>query len=405
MKNKISKFSFFLLVLIVGCCPIGKYGVFANNLPKVSLIPFQGLETTGARSITYFTFSSNRPFLAVSQFAMDNPAGKTGADGGNSDIFSLIYQWDGHQFIPFQRLPSHGARDWAYFNIKNNHFLALASLRVGNGQPYNLNSFSTIYEWDGCKFTPIQDILTQAAQEWTFFSIDKDFYLVVANYAENVPSSAGNNATTPKLNFGVNSVIYRWNENAKKFDSYQSILTQAAFNWEFFTVDNEHYLAVSNGVGPVSNIYIWKNRKFQLFQSIPSSKPINIKAFTIEQKHYLAISNLAGDSAIYMWDGKQFIFFQKIIGPGGRRFVFFTDLGNHFLAKINYLVGTQYQLLSQIYAWNGEKFVKVLDFPTYGGTDATFFTIRNTRYFAVSYGNKNKDSYRMDSEIYKFVVK
>ena len=60
-------------------------------------------------------------------------------------------------------------------------------------------------------------------------------------------------------------------------------------------------------------------------------------------------------------------------------------------------------LKSDVYEWQDTKFKLITQFTTYGGTDATYFTIGNQNYLAVANANKSNTSFRVDSVIYKFI--
>ncbi|RKZ17604.1 hypothetical protein DRQ50_04790 [bacterium] len=91
--------------------------------------------------------------------------------------------------------------------------------------------------------------------DWEFFTISGDHYLAIANYY---------NGTTLNLN----SVIYKWNTGTLQFDSFQSIATNGAFDWHFFTIETDHYLAIANfhngsTHNADSKIYKWNTNTLQ----------------------------------------------------------------------------------------------------------------------------------------------
>ena len=74
--------------------------------------------------------SSPQIFLAVANFE-PNEKGQE---------FSVIYKWSQRRrrFAPYQRVLTHGARDWEAFEVSGEHFLAVANHREGRG--YGLGS-------------------------------------------------------------------------------------------------------------------------------------------------------------------------------------------------------------------------------------------------------------------------
>lgn len=65
-------------------------------------------------------------FLAVANFHPN--------DKGQE--FSVIYKWSQRRlrFAPYQRVPTHSARDWEAFEVAGEHFLAVANHREGRAQ-------------------------------------------------------------------------------------------------------------------------------------------------------------------------------------------------------------------------------------------------------------------------------
>ena len=92
------------------------------------------------------------------------------------------------------------ANDWEFFTIGNTSYLAVANNQ--NGNSYNIPS--NIYSFDqtqppGSQFVLVQQIPTNGAYDWEFFTIGNTSYLAVANYY------SGNSWRIP-------SNIYRFDE-------------------------------------------------------------------------------------------------------------------------------------------------------------------------------------------------
>ena len=102
-----------------------------------------------------------------------------------------------HGFISFeyvQRILTHGARDFEYFSMKNNHYIVVANefsqlityntvsdpKRVSISNDYEVDSI--IYWWSGRFFVEWQRIPTNGAVRWSsFLGPKKETFLVVAN--------------------------------------------------------------------------------------------------------------------------------------------------------------------------------------------------------------------------------
>ena len=102
-----------------------------------------------------------------------------------------------------------------------------------SGSSYNTNS--SIYTFDPSlsQFVAFQQIDTNCAYGLESFSIGNTTYLAVANAFDGVTS----NTTSP---------IYRFDPSLSQFVVFQQIVTDGAFNWEYFTIGNNSFLAVAN---------------------------------------------------------------------------------------------------------------------------------------------------------------
>ncbi|MCP4362604.1 MAG: hypothetical protein GY796_31750 [Chloroflexi bacterium] len=92
----------------------------------------------------------------------------------------------------------------------------------------------------------------------------------------------------------LDSIIYKW--NGASFVEMQTILTNGALDWEFFTVGSEAYLAVANYYDGTtynidSTIYRWNGTSFVQFQTVPTNSAWDWKFFTIGSDHYLTMAN------------------------------------------------------------------------------------------------------------------
>jgi hypothetical protein len=82
-----------------------------------------------------------------------------------------------------------------------------------------------------------------------------------------------------------------------EFQEFQSIPTHGANDWEFFTIDTNHYLAVANHhnytYNTDSKLYQWNGTNFVDFQSIPTHGTFDWEFFTIGTNHYLVAANFS----------------------------------------------------------------------------------------------------------------
>ena len=84
-------------------------------------------------------------------------------------------------------------------------------------------------------------------------------------------------------------------------NEFQSIPTNGAYDGEFFTINNDSYLAVANMFDGStynidSKIYKWNGTNFVEFQTILTNAALDWEFFTIGSAYYLAVANYSNDS-------------------------------------------------------------------------------------------------------------
>lgn len=375
--------SFLLLMLMTTLS-----GCEGDSGGPLAFMEVQSLQASGGRDLRYFTIGRER-FLALAQTW----------DGTTPDIDSHIYRWDGTSFVPFQSIPTHWATEWEFFTIGADNYLVVAN----NHTIGNFDIDSHIYRWDGSQFVLFQAIPTRGASGWKFFTINNEPYLVVANNGGNYK------------NYNVDSVVYKW--DGAKFVEFQSLATNAALRWEFFTLDGSAFLAVANYSTDFtatfnidSKIYRWDGNKFTEFQAIPTSGAHYWKFFTIGEHHFLAVANLhsgpnrtnlAIDSKIFIWNGSKFVEFQAIPTTGAVSWDFVSFRGYHYLAAAFWKNDAgSYQLESRIYRWNGSEFDDYRTVPGIGASDCAFFTMDDDLYLGVANGGDSSGSHAA-SKLYR----
>ncbi|XP_030431667.1 thrombospondin-type laminin G domain and EAR repeat-containing protein [Gopherus evgoodei] len=289
---------------------------------------------------------------------------------------SAIYKWTDGKFQSYQNIPTNQAQSWCYFTIGKKIFLAVANFEKNQrGQ-----QFSVIYKWSYRteKFFPYQRIATHSARDWEAFDIDGEAFLAVANHREGD-------------NHNINSVIYRWNPRTGLFEANQTIPTSGAYDWEFFTVGPYSFLVVANTFNGTStkidsHIYIWLGGSFQLFQSILTFGAADWEVFRIGDRIFLAVANshsydsgtvmpnnyYAINSSIYELNitAQMFVKFQDLLTYSALDWEFFSVGEDYFLVVANSFDGFTFSVNSIIYRWQGyEGFVAVHRLPTFGCRD------------------------------------
>ena len=256
----------------------------------------------------------------------------------------------------------------------------------------------------GSPLVPFQSIPTQGAYDWEYFTLNGQSYLAVANY-QNGSSNV------------INSQIFKFDAMSNSFLLFQSIPTVGATDWEFFTIDNQSYLAVANSNNGSSRtvnsfIYRFSGTQFVLFQTIPTLQASDWEFFTMGNGSYLALANryndttTSVDSKIFRFDNingtSSFILFQSIPTAGARHWTFFSIGNQSFLALAN-----QYAQ-SQIFVFNASTnlFSPFQSIPTLAAVDWTYFVMGGQSFLAVSNNcapfNSSTTNYSVDSQIFRF---
>lgn len=180
---------------------------------------YQTLLTHGAHDWESFMIGRDT-YLAVANYY----TGQVEDIDPNWNLESMIYKWNGREFLPFQAVPTYGGHDWESFTIGNDVYLAMANFYTGSTQ----NTYSRIYKWDGERFVEFQSVFTYGGHYWKHFTAGNNTYLALANFCNDTTSL-------------VNSFIYRW--DGKKFAEVQVIPSSGGCGWESFVIGNDTYLA------------------------------------------------------------------------------------------------------------------------------------------------------------------
>jgi hypothetical protein len=329
----------------------------------------QSISSSGAYTLEPFVNGSDH-FIAINNYK-DSSA--------SYNIDSVIYKWNGSQFVPVQSIPTHGASSIRPFTIGGSFYIAISNLF--NGSSYNIDS--VIYRWNGTEFIQFQTLATQGNVDFEYFIIGTDHYLAAANF-----STDGNR--------NINSKIYKWDGTG--FAEFQSIPTRASTDVEFIMAGNEKFLAFtsSDDNGPDNldtTIYKWDGTTFNLFQAIPSKIAYDTESFVVNGETYLAIAILydkhGGNVSIdiYKWNGSEFAAFQSIANASTE------DLEPFTMGGIQYLAGSN----SKLYKWDGSGFIEYRTITTGGGcTGYRYFTIGSDNYLAGAHPGADSQIYKLD---------
>lgn len=138
-------------------------------------MPWASLPAPGGEDAEFFTIG-DRKFLAVASI-------RAGAGPYDLATNSVIYTWRDGGFVPFQAVPTFAAKQWRHWQADGRHFLGLAQGVVEPGSEQG-NRASMVYEWDGEMFAPFQEIPSRWAYNWHPMSIDGTFYVAHADHLD-----------------------------------------------------------------------------------------------------------------------------------------------------------------------------------------------------------------------------
>ena len=201
-------------------------------------------------------------------------------------------------------------------------------------------------------------------------------------------------------------------ESTGRLTSHQILQTSGAFNIEYFTISNEHFLAVANHYDGTrlqySIIYKWNGKLFVVVQRIPTKGASHFKFFAINDNKYIAVTNYNDGSTysiksvIYKWSGGRFNKFQEIATEGARGCEVFIINNNTFIAFANYYNSQKKNYVqSTVFKWSGGHFVKVQSLQTYGAWDVKSFQINGHTFLAFA-NYKSGRKFNTDSFIFKW---
>jgi hypothetical protein len=339
------------------------------------LCEVQRLPTTGARAVEPYTHAGVT-YLAVPQLAADIAGQPASMAGGNSDVETIVYRWEHDAFVEHQRLPVHGGEDAEFFAIGERHFLATASLRSGSG-PYRMDVDSVVYELLDDRFVTLQRFATFAAKQWKHFEIDGRHFLALAQGVTAHDGHAGPNAKSCLFEWNgqrfepfqeiasawgynwcfmkvggrrllayadhaVPSRLLAWNGDT--FESFQTLDGHSGRAFARFDAHGESWLAFANLLGD-SLMYRWTGGRFEQHQVLsgPGGREFEWIADGADSGRLVQVNFIHGS--------------REAARPAPHSF---------------------------IHAWTGSRFEVADEFGTSAGTDAAAFSIDGAKYLAVA---------------------
>ena len=249
-------------------------------------------------------------------------------------------------------------------------------------------------------FENVQDLPTRGAGDVEHFTIDGSLFLAFANYHGDIFKDK------------TGSMIYKMNEQTRKFNLYQTLLTRGATGVEYFSIADKHFLAVANHYDGThlldSAVYQWNGQRFIVFQKIPTKGAYRFTFLEINGQNYLAVANYHDTitysikSVIYKWSNGKFNKFQEIPTEGARGCTAFVINNDTFMAFANYYNYSQERAVrSTVFKWSGGHFVELQSLQTYGAWGVNSVNINGHTFLAFA-NSYNGSKHNIDSFIYRW---
>ena len=246
----------------------------------------------------------------------------------------------------------------------------------------------------------VQELPTRGAVDVEHFTIDGSLFLAFANYHGDIKK------------YKTGSMIYKMDNSTGRLSLYQTLQTRGAFDLEYFSIANKHFLAVANHYDGTyrldSTVYQWNGKLFVDFQKLSTNGAIHFTFFKVNGEHYLLVANFydgsthSTKSVIYKWNSGKFNRFQDISTEGARGCTAFEINGDTFIAFANhYNSQHKHSVQSTVFKWSGGHFVKLQSFQTYGAHDVKSFNINGHTFLAFA-NFYSGSKHNTDSFIYKW---
>ncbi len=288
-----------------------------------SFIEFQRLPSHGAEDAEFFHIG-HRVFLALAFI-------RSGRGAYDMSTRSALYEWREDRFVAFQQFTSFAAKQWRHFTVGDRHFLALAQGVAIEGAE---SQDSIIFEWTGERFEPFQTVPSSWAYDWEYFALAGVPYLALADHARSsVVHRWNGRCFEPFQPFGDrggrafalfetdgeaflafadlerDSTLYRW--NGRGFVAHQSLEGPGGRAFAWVVGRDGGYLIRINFVtgsraAPTtalrSQIYRWDGGQLVTIEQFPTFGGTDVAPFRIGERLFLAVSNSLNEAARFRVD-------------------------------------------------------------------------------------------------------
>ena len=212
----------------------------------------------------------------------------------------------------------------------------------------------------------------------------------------------------------VNTKIYKWGGNY--FTQLQELPSgEAACKGKFFTIDNDVYIALSQGYDETngrdrdSHIFKWNGSEFTIFQTISGPGVNGMEKFEIGNDHYLMVSHYADasnnteiNSELLKWNGSQFVHHSYIATKGAQQPSTILIDGYTYMCIPNYSSNSSKEITTEIFKWNGSSFVNFQNIATKGAQYCDFANLDGVHYFSIINLTDDSGNQNLTNDIYKW---
>ena len=123
----------------------------------------------------------------------------------------VLYSFDNDKPLPIQTISVKGGTKLTYTTINNTMYFIFVRFLVGKQQTDHVHTLkSYLYKWSNEKLEEIDSVTTFGGNLSTFFTMDGNNYLVIANSLTPIPNER----------FSVNSVVYSFIPTKEKEKGY-----------------------------------------------------------------------------------------------------------------------------------------------------------------------------------------
>ncbi|ASL41983.1 hypothetical protein bAD24_I00745 [Burkholderia sp. AD24] len=297
-------------------------------------VEHETLPLPGGEDLEYFEIGARR-FLATAEI-------RTGKGPYSLDCESIVYERIERKWVALQRFATFAAKQWRAFSFDGRHFLALAQGVTVDGVEPKHPRQSLIVEWDGERFVPFQTLDGLWGYNFAFTSFGGEHYLAYADHVSGSPIYRWNGERFETLQsfaepggrafrfFETNGMLWMVHANLLahttlyRFDGQQFVATQTlgdAGGRELCLIDGENGLYLvrvcfitgtpkAPMVVPQSQLFEWRGDCFKLVDSFATSAATDASSFVVDGQRYLVVSNSLSadirfriDSTLYRFDG------------------------------------------------------------------------------------------------------